>query len=73
MPEPWKPLLSVVLGALQESWCLLTLPIAERSCKAAGVTPPEDMALVRKVFICLLSGASPSSCPQPSSHGWVLV
>ena len=52
--------LSMVSDALQESRCQLTLPIAERSCKAAGVTPPEDMAAIRRMpkrlFLCLLSG-----------------
>lgn len=68
--------LSIVSDALQESWCQLTLAIAERSCKAAGVTPPEDMALIRRMpkrLICLLSGAWLSSRPQPPWRGWVLV
>lgn len=65
--------LSTVPDALWEGWCQLTLPVALRSFRAA----PGDMAFIRRIpkrlFICLLSGAGPPSCPSPPECGQELV
>lgn len=54
--------------------------VANRSCKATGVTAPEDMALIKRMpkwlFTCLLLGVWPSCCTQHhgvdgySAQGW---
>lgn len=59
---------------MQESWCLLTLPGAERSCGAAEMTPPKDTALARRVqgVHRFVAGCVASlSLPAPMA-GWVL-
>lgn len=41
-----KAALSMGSGAPQQSSCQLMLSVAKRSCKASGVTAPEDMAFI---------------------------
>lgn len=66
-----KAALSIGSGAPQQSWRQLTLSVANRSCKATGVTAPEDMALIKRMpkwlFTCLLLGVWLSCCTQ--HHG----
>lgn len=75
-----KVTLSIGSGAPQQSWCQLMLSVANRSCKATGVTAPEDMALIKRMpkwlFTCLLLGVWASCCTQHhgvdgySAQGW---